>query len=223
MSLISFPRRAVAIAGSAALLISGSVVGTASAQSSNLSANLSSSGSSFIGIPSGFCETSGSESCEADNGVVKTAMNPTIVGDQMTTEIEISGLRSVDEEIALSYSASGVDVSNLVAVSGDAEVTIEQEGDVYSIVIPDGLAADETVTIRGFGTIEDPEGASQSLTVVTGTPADDFVGLLGSAAFSAIGVFAVVEHLHNIQWLPREVDQWWLQLTGRDPALTQIQ
>lgn len=36
------------------------------------------------------------------------------------------------------------------------------------------------------------------------------------------GGFAGIEHLHNVRALPREVDEVWLFITGRNPNLTLV-
>lgn len=223
MSKRSMSLRSIAIGVSVAVLASTTAVSTAGAQSSEpiLSSSSSSeignsSGSSSLGWNSGFCESTGQE-CEADNEIVQTRITPVVVGDQLTSTLEVTGLRDSAEDIALTYTAEEIEIESVTSL--DSDVSISRDGKVYSILINGGLMVDETVEIIVTGTVTG-DSPKQSVTTATGTPVDSFIRLLGGLSIGAIGIAAVVEHLHNIQWLTREQDQFWLQITGRDPNLT---
>lgn len=118
----------------------------------------------------------------------------------------------------MAYSAEGLE--NVIATSTDDNVEIISEGDMFSVTVEGGLAEDESVTITAE-LDEDHEGPrNQSLSLVSGTQA---TSALPGLVLAALGVVALIEHAHNMHWIPREVDQLWYRLTGRDPELSRIQ
>lgn len=120
----------------------------------------------------------------------------------------------------MAYSAEGLE--NVIATSTDDNVEIISEGDMFSVTVEGGLAEDESVTVTITAEVdEDHEGPrNQSLSLVSGTQA---TSALPGLVLAALGVVALIEHAHNMHWIPREVDQLWYRLTGRDPELSRIQ
>lgn len=227
MSKFSLSTRSLAIGISVALLAQTAAVSTATAAPvpALSSSGVSSNGSSFIGEPgefNGYCESDVADYCETDNGVIQARISPNVVANQLTTGIEVEGLQTVRDDLVLNYLAEGIEVTDLVNNTPDAPVTITETADGYRILIKDGLVDGEVISLEATGVITDRENARQSVTAVTGTPADAFIKLVGILGVGVLGVVALIEHLHNIQWLTRDLDQLWLDLTGRDPALTLI-
>lgn len=222
MSGISRSRRWLSTAVCSALVASTVTVGTATAQ--NGSAALS-SGSSVAGssIGSENCTATGNDGCTVDNGSVEAIVGAWIGEDAVSTELTIIGLRDTGEDISVAYSAEGVE--NVQAFSEDDRVEIIQDGDTFSATVAGGLDVDETVTVNiTADLVEDHAGPRpQALTVTSETQATAALNALPGFVFAALGIYALIEHAHNMHWIPREVDQLLYRLTGRDPELSRIQ
>lgn len=224
MSGISLSRRWLSTAVCTALLASTVTIGTATAQSSsNGSLALSSGSSAGSSAGSQSCTAVGNGDCEVDNGSVQAAVDGLIGQDAVTTELTITGLRDTSEDISVAYSAEGLE--NVEATSTDDKVSITRDGDVFSATVAGGLDEGEYVTVSiDADLIEDHEGPrTQSLSLVSATQATDALNAVPGVVFAALGVYALIEHAHNMHWIPREVDQLLYRLTGRDPELSRIQ
>lgn len=219
MKNFSFTKRVVAAATALAVVAGGLSAIPAQAVSSELetlSSNLSSGGSSGF---TGLCEAQDSLSCEADNGGVEARVTPTVIGNIVTTTIDVTGIRNTSENIVLNYQTAGIQLDDVEVIGGTRNVRIDEGTNAYKITIDGGLRANESVQLQSAGTVTDPERITQNLMVVTGNPDLNFWPVL--AVIAAVGGgFAGIEHLHNIRALPREVDKVWLFITGRNPNLT---
>lgn len=221
MSGISRSRRWIAAMAGTALLATTAPVATVAAQSApNGSVALSSGSSAGSSSDAGDCEAVGNESCTADNGSVEATVGAWVGHEHVDTTLEITGLRSTSEDISVSYSAEGLD--NVLAASADPQVDITIGESSFTTTIPGGLEQDETVRITisadlidGFDTPR-----NQSLSVTSATQTTDALNTLPTIVFAALGIYALIEHAHNMRWLPKELDQLLYQLTGRDPALS---
>lgn len=226
MSGISRSRRWLSTAVCSALVASGVTVSTATAQSSvpasssGLLAGSSVEGSS---VGSENCSASGNESCTVDNEVVRAEVAPLVGHESVTTTLTITALQDNAENVAVAYSAEGLE--NVVATSNDDRVTITSDGDVFSATVEGNLTEDETVTVDiTADLVEDHEGErTQALTVTSETQLTGALNALPGYVFLALGAYALLEHAHNMHWIPREVDQLLYRLTGRDPELSRIQ
>lgn len=222
MNGISRSRRWLSTAVCSALVASGVTVSTATAQSS-LPAGSSEAvaGSSSIGSES--CTAVGNEPCILDNGTIRAEVAPLIGHTSVTTTLTITALQDNVENVAVAYSAEGLE--NIVATSTDDRVSITRDGDVFSATVEGGLADGESVVVNVTADlVEGHEGPrSQSLTATSETQLTGALNALPGFVFLTLGAYALLEHAHNMHWIPREVDQLLYRLTGRDPELSRIQ
>lgn len=82
---------------------------------------------------------------------------------------------------------------------------------MFAATVAGGLAEGESVTVLITANLdEEHEGPrNQSLSLVTQTQASSALNALPGAVFPVLGVVALIEHAHNMHWIPREVDQLW--------------
>lgn len=221
MSGISRSRRWIAALAGTALMATTAPVATVAAQSApNGSVALSSGSSAGSSLGAEDCTGVGNESCTVDNGSVEATVAAWVGHEQVGTTLEITGLRNTAEDISVSYSAEGL--ANVIATSTAPQVDITTDDASFTTTIPGGLGQDESVLINitadlveGFDTPR-----NQSLSVTSATQTTDALNTLPTIVFAALGVYALIEHAHNMRWLPKELDQLLYQLTGRDPALS---
>lgn len=224
MNGLSRSRRWLATVVGTALLVTTAPVATAAAQSSpNGSAALSSGSSAGSSFVSDNCTAEGNNECTVDNGTVEASVNAWVGHAHVETTLEITGLRSTSEDISVAYSAEGLE--NVEATSADGRVNITTSDDVFSATVAGGLGQGEVVTIDISADLLDgfDSPRNQSLTVNSTTQATDALGAVPGVIFAAIGVYALIEHAHNMHWIPRELDQLLYRLTGRDPELSRVQ
>ncbi|HKM25453.1 MAG TPA: hypothetical protein VJY40_07440, partial [Corynebacterium sp.] len=165
----------------------------------------------------------GNEPCTLNNGTIRAEVAPLIGHTSVTTTLTITALQDNVENVAVAYSAEGLE--NIVATSTDDRVSITQDGDVFSATVEGGLADGESVVVNVTADlVEGHEGPrSQSLTATSETQLTGALNALPGFVFLTLGAYALLEHAHNMHWIPREVDQLLYRLTGRDPELSRIQ
>lgn len=209
-----------------ALLVSTVTVTTATAQSSSFAGSSElSSGSSTAGssIGADSCSAVGNETCTVSNGSVEATVAPLVGHTSVSTTLTITGLRETTEDVAVSYSADGLE--NIRVDSDSDKVSSTEASNAVAITVAGGLAVGETVSVTITADLmENHEGPRpQSLSITSETSATSALNTLPGLVFAALGVYALIEHAHNMHWIPREVDQLLYELTGRDPELSRIQ
>lgn len=228
MSGHSRTRRAVATALCSALLASTFAVSagpTAAAQSPALLSSGSSAGSSTAGssVSPQSCNASGAGTCSVDNTAVAATATPVVGNTTVTTSLELVGLVDSIDDVTVLYTATGLE--NIHATSTD-DVVISQDPDgTLRATVRGGMKQGEKVTVSiTADLVSGAEGSpSQAIGITTHTGTPPAVGSAVGSILAALGLFALIEHAHNMHWIPREADQLLHLLTDRDPELSRAQ